>query len=332
MSPERSQAEVSVEKLRWRLDPAALSFETTQDLKPLQTIIGQNRGVEAFRFGMNMDKPGYNVFVTGAAGSGRMTTVKKLLEEMARKDQTPDDLCYVNCFRNPETPVLLRLKGGSGGAFKKDVKSFVETLKKEIPQLFESQEYISTKKEIMETYERRGSGFFKALDQKVKDEGFTLVDVQMGQYKRPEVMPLVDGNPVHIDQLEAMVEKGRFPKDEFETLKEKHGRLREQIDQIFRELKELQKEVHEKIEKMDRAAFLKTASDLAAPLTDKYGSDAVKKFLEEMIEDMAGNLKIFVSQTQAQLPGLMPFMPEANCFNPTRSTSWWTTANRKALR
>ena len=72
--------EVPVEKLRWRLDPASLPFESTAELAPLSEIIGQQRALEAFRFGINMNKPGYNVFVTGAAGSGRMSTVKKLLE------------------------------------------------------------------------------------------------------------------------------------------------------------------------------------------------------------------------------------------------------------
>ncbi|OPX36522.1 MAG: hypothetical protein B1H13_14360 [Desulfobacteraceae bacterium 4484_190.3] len=55
---------IPVEKLRWRLDPATLPFETTRDLEPLKEIVGQERGVEAFRFGMGMNKSGYNVFVT----------------------------------------------------------------------------------------------------------------------------------------------------------------------------------------------------------------------------------------------------------------------------
>jgi ATP-dependent Lon protease len=141
MPRKKSVNEVPVDKLRWRLDPATLSFETTEDLKPLKEIIGQKRGVEAFRFGMGIDKPGYNVFVTGTSGTGRMSTVKKLLEEMAKKEgDVPDDLCYVNNFKNPEAPILMRLKAGMGSKFKQDVREFLDTLKKDVPQLFESQE------------------------------------------------------------------------------------------------------------------------------------------------------------------------------------------------
>ncbi|MBW2517447.1 MAG: AAA family ATPase [Deltaproteobacteria bacterium] len=317
MPQESQNYTVPLEKLRWRLDPATLPFETTDDLQPLKDIIGQKRGVEAFQFGIKINKPGYNVFVTGTPGSGRMATVKKLLEEMLKQDRVPDDLCYVNCFENPESPILIRLQGGRGAAFKRDVKNLVETLKKEIPQLFESQEYINMKKQITETYEKQASSFFKALDQKVKEEGFTIVDVQTGMFKRPEVMPLVDGNPVPIEQLEALAEKERFPKAEYEQLREKQATLTKQIEQIFLEIKELQKDVHEKLEKMDRATFLKTASELAAQINERHKNDKVRRYLQDMLEDMADNISIFMPQSQQpQIPGLPPLVKEIDLFQP----------------
>jgi lon-related putative ATP-dependent protease len=316
MTDNKSYREVPVENLRWRLDPATLPMTTTDDLEPLQEIIGQKRGVEAFKFGMGIDKQGYNVFVTGPAGTGRMDTVKKLLKEISKKDQVPDDLCYLNNFKTPEEPLLLRLRGGVGVSFREDIHQLVESLKKEIPQIFESQEYINRKKEVMEAYEQKGKSFFKALDVKVKEQGFALVDIQMGQYKRPEVVPIVDGNPTHIDQVEAMVEKGRFPREEFEAMKEKHAQLREQIDQIFLELRDLQREVQKKVEEMDRKTFLKNATEITAPVADKYKEEKIKKYLEGMIEDMAENLQIFSPQQQPQIPGMAPMMPEVDRFQP----------------
>jgi len=317
MPKKASYEEVPLDKLRWRLDPATLPFESTDDLEPLDQIVGQKRAVEAFKFGMGIDSQGYNVFVTGMAGTGRMSTVKKMLEEISRKDGVPDDLCYINNFKNVESPILVRLKGGEGAGFKKDIHDFVELLKKQIPMIFESQEYINTKKEIMAAYEARGKGFFKSLDEKVREEGFALVDVQVGQIKRPEVMPLVDGNPTHIDQVEAMVEKGRFPRDEFETMKEKYVKLKERVEQIFIELKDLQKEVQEKIEEMDRQTFLANASDLAKPLVEKYKNDRIKTYLQDMLEDMGENLQIFNPQQQLQIPGMpTPLAADGDRFQP----------------
>jgi lon-related putative ATP-dependent protease len=310
---------VPLKSLRWRLDPAVLPFETTENLQPLKEIIGQDRGVEAFKFGMGINKQGYNVFVTGTANTGRLATVRKLLEDISiskKEGAVPDDLCFVNNFKTPEAPVLVRLKAGTGQQFKKDVRDFVDTLKKDVPQLFESQDYLNRKKEIMLEYEKKGKSFFKDLDKKVREEGFALVDVQMGQIKRPEVMPLVDGNPVHIDQLDGMVEKGRFPKEEFEVLKEKQAKLREEIDQIFLELRDLQKGVQENIEKMDKLMVMKMATDLAAPLKAKYPGDKIEKFFNGMLEDMTENLQIFGTQPQQMIPGMPALLPEGDAFHP----------------
>jgi ATP-dependent Lon protease len=317
MPEKRTFKELPAQELRWRMDPAALPFETTDEIQPLNEIIGQERGVAALHFGIGMDKPGYNVFVTGLSGTGRLSTVRRLLQEMSDKaGRVPDDFCYVNNFKKPDTPILLRLQAGMGSGFKKDVRDFIDTLRKEVPQLFESQEYLNRKKEIMLEYERKGKEFFKDLDKKVREQGFALVDVQVGQVKRPEVVPIVDGNPTHIDQVEAMVEKGRFPKDEYETLKQNQAKLRQQIDQIFLELKDLQKELQENIEKMDRVMFVKMATDVAAPLRERYPSKEIDKYLKEMLEDLTENLQIFQTQQQPQVPG-MPFMvPEGDLFLP----------------
>jgi lon-related putative ATP-dependent protease len=330
MPRKKPDKKVPLENLRWRLDPATLPFETIEDLKPLKEIIGQKRGVEAFRFGMGIDKPGYNVFVTGAPGSGRLSTVRKMLAKLPeKKGGVPDDLCYVNNFKNSEAPILLRLKAGVGRKFKKDVRELVERLKKQVPQFFESQDYLSRKKEILEEYEKKGKSFFKELDQKVREEGFALVDVQVGQIKRPEVMPLVDGNPTHIDQVEGMVEKGRFPKEEFEQMREKQGKLREQIDQIFLELRDLQKEVQETVEKMDRLMFMKMATDLVEPVRRKYKSERIDNYFKDMLEDMADNLQIFAQQSQQALPGMPFLLPQGDQFEAYRVNVLVDNADQK---
>ena len=70
---------VPIDQLRWTLDPKSLPFKTTDQLEPLKEIIGQDRAVEAFRFGLGVRKMGYHVFVTGPTGTGRLTTVRKIL-------------------------------------------------------------------------------------------------------------------------------------------------------------------------------------------------------------------------------------------------------------
>ena len=92
----------------------ALPFETTESVQPCQDIIGQERALEAIRLGLDINSVGYNVFVTGLAGTGRFTTIKCVLEEMETAGKIPDDICYVNNFKNPDMPHMLKIAGGSG--------------------------------------------------------------------------------------------------------------------------------------------------------------------------------------------------------------------------
>ena len=73
---------LTTEQLRWRCDPSRLDFETTADVEPLAGVVGQDTAIEALRFGLATGAPGQNIFVRGLSGTGRMTLLKRLMEEL----------------------------------------------------------------------------------------------------------------------------------------------------------------------------------------------------------------------------------------------------------
>lgn len=306
---KKNSLEVPVEELRWRQDPSELPFKSTDDLEPLTEIIGQKRGVDAFRFGMGMTKKGYNIFVTGPSGSGRMATVKKLLRDLNNKGEVSGDLCYVNNFKHPEAPVLLRFDAGKGSKFKVAMGEFLEQVKREVPGLFESEEYVERKNEIAEAHEKKVMAFYKDIEEKVKDTGLVVVRMQMGPLTRPDVVPLVDGEPKRLIQLEEMVENGRFPRDEFERLRDKREELKEEIDHIVQEVKDLHKDVAKKHEEVDKLMFMALAQDFVKPIRKQYPSEKIEKYLDGVLEDMVENLDAIKSlgapQQQGPIPGMM---------------------------
>ncbi|CCO22187.1 ATP-binding protein [Maridesulfovibrio hydrothermalis] len=307
--------ELPLEELRWTLDPEELPFKTTADLEPEDEIIGQDRGVEAFRFGMGMPLKGYNIFVTGPAGTGKQATVKKMLKDLSKSDKTPDDLLYVNNFKSSEAPVLIRMAAGEGAGFKKDIHEFLESIKRDVPQLFESQEYIARKNEIIEKHEKQTREFFQGIEEKVKDSGLVIVNMQMGHYQRPDVVPLVDGEPIRMIQLEEKVEKGRFPREEFENLKEKQKVLKEEVDNILVQVRKLQKEVKKKSEGVDKLMFMTLAQDLINPLKEKYTDEKVIKYFDGMLENMRDDLdalRMMGRKPQAAEGGMMFMPPQAD--------------------
>src|SRR5881396_3276609 len=107
MKKLKSSYEVPADQLRWHCHPKYIKAKTTDDVKPSKDIIGQERALRALRLGLEMKHPGYNVFVTGFSGTGRMTTIKRLLTEFRQDSGSLRDHCYVHNFKNNDQPVLI---------------------------------------------------------------------------------------------------------------------------------------------------------------------------------------------------------------------------------
>jgi len=300
--------EVPLEQLRWRCDPNTLAFETTEAIQPCQEIIGQERGLEAIRVGVDINSIGYNIFVTGLAGTGRFTTIKCVLEEIDVKEKMPNDLCYVNNFKNPDMPHMIILPAGQGNAFKKEMETLIETLKKKIPLIFENETYLNKKKEVVERYRNKQAEMFREFEKKVNKEGFVLVQIQMGPYSRPGILPLVEGNPVNIEQLETMVEEDKFSKEELERIKEKQIGLINELENIFKETRKSEKEVKEELASLDNEVISPVVKDSISDIKEKFEDEKVLRYLDEVQEDILANLNRFREKEEAPpspLPGLV---------------------------
>ena len=299
--------EVPIEKLRWRCDPEALPFETTQTIQACEEVIGQERAQEAIRLGLNIHSVGYNIFVTGLTGTGRFTTIKCILEELNIQGKIPNDFCYVNNFKNPDMPHMLSLPPGQGNAFKKEMETLIETLKKKIPLMFENETYLNKKKEVVEKFRNKQAEMFREFEKKVNKEGFALVQVQMGPYSRPGIFPLVEGNPVNIEQLESMVEENKFSKEELEKLKEKQVQLINELEDIFKETRKAEKEIKEELTSLDNEVISPAVKDSISDIKEKFGYEKVRQYLDEVQEDILTNLGRFreKEETPPPIPGLV---------------------------
>ena len=129
---------LSPEQLRWTLPPGLLSFETTEELQPLATVIGQASAMLALRRGVEMKSPGFNVFVVGILPTGRLGTVKRILDDLAPRRRKTRDLVYVPNFREPARPRLLSFPPGRGVAFRKEMVRVAGVLVEEIPRILRS--------------------------------------------------------------------------------------------------------------------------------------------------------------------------------------------------
>jgi len=187
------------ESLRWNCPEEWLPAENTDRLTPTSGIIGQERAVRALEFGLAMDSLGFNVFVTGLTGTGKMTAVELHLRPLAGEGPRPDDLMYVFNPRAPEQPRLLRLDAGRGCVLRDRLNRFVRDLAGSLPAMLQGQEFQGRLDKAVEEFKTRQQQLTQNFEKKVRAAGFAMVQVQIGPITRPEVLPVVDGKLVPLE-------------------------------------------------------------------------------------------------------------------------------------
>jgi ATP-dependent Lon protease len=306
---KKTPAQVPAAKLRWTCPVDKLGFKTTKEVELCHKIIGQERALGAIRLGLDIQSIGYNIYVAGFVGTGRNTTIKRLLEELEKGETPPDDLCYVHNFHNPDMPSLIILPAGKGKMFRNDMNLLIETLRRNVPRIFEDERYQENRKKIVETFKNREKEILKTLEKRVEGEGFVLAQVQTGPYTRPEVLPLVGENAVAIEQLEKSVEEGKLQQADLEKKKEQYERLSEQLESAFKDVRKIEKELKGELDSFDMQAVLPLVKDAIGELRQKYAKHGkLHAYFGDVEKDITENIDKFKPKGE-QPPMLMPFMP-----------------------
>ncbi|KPJ61608.1 MAG: ATP-dependent protease [Latescibacteria bacterium DG_63] len=301
--------EVPVSKLRWKCPVSRLDFSSTKDVQPSTEIIGQKRALRAIRLGLDIESPGYNIYVAGFVGTGRNTTIKRLLEELDKEQTPPDDLCYVHNFRNPDMPTLIALAAARGKGLRNDMNLLIETLQRNIPLIFENENYQESKKKLVESFKEREKELLKTLEKQVEEQGFVLAQVQTGPYTRPEVVPVVEENPVALETLEKYVEEGKYEQKELEKKKEQYKHLSEELEATFKDVRKIEKEMRQQVERFDMQAVMPLVKDAIGELIQKYADyRKLVSYFEDVEKDIIENIDKFKPRTE-QPTVLSPFMP-----------------------
>jgi ATP-dependent Lon protease len=285
---------VAPAKLRWRCAPDQFPFQTTEDLGACPiNIIGQVRALEALRLGLTVASDGYNIFVTGDVGSGRSTVVRRTLGELERGQSSPADLVFVHNFQDHDQPRRLAFPAGRGKAFRDTMEELIESLIRDLPRLFDSEEYRKHRTVMVEAASKQQKNELKEFEKRVQEQGFALVQVQMGPLMRPQLVPVVAGNPVDMDQLEALVEQEQFKREELNQLQKKLTELRGEMEGLGKKFRNLDRELRRQMARLDRELARPLVEEAVGELGESFSAEGLDVYLEQVAEDILEHLDQF---------------------------------------
>jgi ATP-dependent Lon protease len=263
------------------------------DIKPSRSIIGQDRALQAIQVGLEMKHYGYNIFVTGLPGTGRMTAIHRMLHEFEGRKIPLTDKVYVHNFRNPDAPIMLAFQAGQGIAFKREMGTFLGDMQKGIPAVFESRRYIEQRKGMLEHFQDRQRSVLKDFEKKVKKKGFEVVQVQGGPTNRPEIAPVIEGSPLGLDQLQAKVDSGQLSQDELNRLTAEQADLEGQMDIVMREMRNIERRAKKSLEDLNHKIMVPVVEELLEEIRGKFSAEGLEGYVAEVRKSILDNLSRF---------------------------------------
>jgi ATP-dependent Lon protease len=290
---------VAPDKLYWRCPDRWFDFKTTDEIKLSREVIGQQRALDALQLGLEIEAPGYNIFVTGPAGSGRTTTVQKLLKK-AMPIRPLTDKCYVYNFSDPDQPRLLLLPAGEGRMLRDEMEELVAHLVKNIPRLFEGESYQNARQEIIDRFKEQGASRVREFEKKVAAEGFALV--QVAPVARPELAPIVEKQPVSVDILDRLVEEGKLTAERAAELKSRYRELSAELLAIFKEIREFERQARDALARLDREIVNPILEERIAEISERHHLERkgknqeatpLARYLEEVKKAVSEDIDLF---------------------------------------
>jgi lon-related putative ATP-dependent protease len=276
--------ELPVNKLRFTCDENLFHFETTASISPLDVMLGQKRAVKAVEFGLFAKNHGYNIFISGLVGTGKITYAKAAVNKVAAEQQTPGDWCYVNNFKNSSQPIALLLPAGMGHVFSQEIEDLMEDIKTEVGKVFNSDDYESAKNNTIKSFQERRTIIIDSFNEKASEYGILPQWSTTGFVG----MPMKDGKTLSPEEFQTL------DKEEREATEKKILTVHEKAMEVIRRMQELEREMREEIRKLDSKVGLFAAGSMIDEVRQKYHDHSeVVEYLEAVKEDVVKNISDF---------------------------------------
>lgn len=276
---------VQLQEIVEELPSDLFNFTDTSQLKPLDTIIGQERAIQAIDFGLNMKGSEYNIFVTGLEGTGKATIVRKLVKEHALNHKTPDDLCLVNNFDDAYHPVVIKMPSGSAFYFSRSMTQFVQVLKTKMADFLETPLFNQHQNSVQKKTQTIQNELFDQVEMFAKTRGVSIVRGDTDY----QVVPLDEGQPMSWEAFENLDEKLKSDID---------GRLAEVEEKLQENLLEIDNLGQEMAIVLKEFVASKTEELIAEQLDPVryYFKDCadIQTYLKKVKTDILENLSLFL--------------------------------------
>ena len=266
-----SHLKLPIDSLKLTIDLNGIDLP---EVPRLQTgILGQPRAQSALEFGIAMPNPGYNIFVMGETGLGRLTMIMNHLETLAHTRTAPSSYAYVDNLDNSREPVAIELPAEYGQVLSKDIEKFLDDLLENFPAAFESPTYQQKKSAIERQFSQNYNAAIDIVDKKAQALSIAL-------FKESETITFA---PIRKDKSLNEEQFQQLPQAERDIFHKHVEELEDYLSEVLLELPQWRRAMIDKIKQLDSDTISLAIEPLFAELEEKYQNiDDVITYLAEI--------------------------------------------------
>jgi ATP-dependent Lon protease len=292
LKPTR-QKKLLPEDLKYIFNPEVTESKLILEENPISSIIGQERAVKALRLGVELRKPGYNIFITGLSGTGKSSTVKKMLEPLQPDCSVIYDYAYVFNFEDPDRPLLLKFKSGLAAKFKKDMLRSILFIQEQIASALDSEPFTSSKKKLNTKFESAKGIILKPFQQKLKKDSLAIGQVEDGKAVRLDIFAVVGNKAYSPAALSELVEEKKITAKKAESIFNKYKSYQAEFDKVFKEIYKLGNGLKDDLEKLEKETVKQIVKLSLSELKTKYRVTGLSNYLKMVEADIVTNVAYF---------------------------------------
>lgn len=292
---------LDVKDLKWTIDPHELKELNLEDINDGdEVIIGQEKAIKALQVGIEIKNPGYNIFITGLSGTGKLTTVKKLLETISPIEVKLKDYVYVNNFNDEDRPILLEFEAGTAVRFKKDMAHMIKFLQENIPNVLEAEPYLNRKRRLVEYYNQSQQKLYNQFENRLHKDGFVLGQSQNTEIPHPEILIQKENKYYYIQQLEELVSNKIIEKSEANNLIKKYTAYQQELQLVLKKSLSISREYQQKLYELEKTHTTTIIEAVVDEIKSEYNYPKVADYLDQVKNAIFENLDVFAGRVAPQ--------------------------------
>ena len=313
--------ELNWDELNHSYQPSTLSFQTTEDVESIETLLGQDEAIEAIRRGLQIESKGYNLYICGVQNEEMEEVIIEEVKKVAKEKNRPKAVGYLHNFSMPEEPIVIELETDVALELKQDLEELRAFILTDIPLLLESEESKGKQDKLAQEFEKFKSRLYMELNEKADQFSIEIKETDEGI----RFLPLDEkGHPY---TKEAFLE---LPKARQEEILRHTAQLQETLDELFLLLERKEKQYGQLYVEVREELVLREVGKNIKRLQEKYGSNRLlQRYFNGIAEEILNNLVLFAINLKEDEAKALSVKQERERMVNNYSVNWLSVPREK---